>query len=349
MPDPNDPYEARHLRQIAARLRRIKALYGQAIDRITVRVDSIVYRGVTFKLADYPTLKAFIEEEIKALKKGIYIELTDGIRTSWNLANEKNDLLVDKRLAGKKPKLKAKQILYDPNEGALREFLKRKEKGLSLSDRVWRSLRPFPAMIESGLSVGINEGKGAAEMARELKSALLQPDRLFRRVRNAEGELELSRAAKNYKPGRGVYRSSFKNALRLTATETNMAYRTSDFERWQNMPFVVGVQVQLSRSHPRFDVCDHLQGTYPKDFLFKGWHPQCICYSTAKLASDEDYNKMEDAILGLSDDVPDIKQVEKIPASAVAWMEKNAERVKGWSTTPHFIRDNKEYLGKYLK
>lgn len=347
--DLHSKFEKRQLAQIAARLRRIKARYGEAVDRITIAANSIIYRGITFKLSDYSLLKALIKEEIKTLQKGILIEITDGIKTSWALSNEENNLLVDMRLAGKIPKARARRILYDPNEGALKEFLKRKEKGLGLSDRVWNTLKPFPAMIETGLTTGINEGKSAAETARELKGALLEPDRLYRRVRDAKGELQLSRAAKEYRPGQGLYRSSFKNAIRLTATENNAAYRTADFERWQALPFVVGIEVHLSNNHPRYDVCDSLQGVYPKDFHFRGWHPQCICYQTPRMATDEEYNAMEDAILGISDDVPEIKQVENLPAGAVKWMEKNAERVKGYKRLPYFITDNKEYLGGFLK
>jgi hypothetical protein len=349
MPDLNHDYEAKHLKQIAARLRRIKALYGEAIDRISIVANSIVYRGVTFQLKDYPLLKKLIKDEIKTLHGSILIEITDGIKTSWGLSNEKNDLLVDKRLAGKVPRLKAKQILYDPNEAALKEFIKRKEKGLGLSDRVWSTLDPLHTELEKGLAVGISEGRSAAEMARDLKQYLNNPDKLFRRVRDSGGELKLSRAAKAYKPGQGVYRSSFKNSLRLTATETNMAYRSSDFERWNNLAFVVGMEVKLSGQHPKLDVCDAMAGRYPKDYKFVGNHPFCICYSVPILASDSDYNKIEDAILGISDSPPDIKQVESIPASAKRWVEQNAEKIKGWKSKPYFIKNNPEYLNKYLK
>ena len=50
-------------------------------------------------------------------------------------------------------------------------------------------------------------------------------------------------------PGRGVYRSSYMNARRLAATETNIAYRTADHLRWQKMDFVVGIEIVLSDNH----------------------------------------------------------------------------------------------------
>ena len=59
-------------------------------------------------------------------------------------------------------------------------------------------------------------------LSRDVRRYLRNPDKLFRRVRDKHGNLRLSKAAKAYHPGRGVYRSSYRNALRLTATENNM-------------------------------------------------------------------------------------------------------------------------------
>ena len=35
----------------------------------------------------------------------------------------------------------------------------------------------------------------------------------------------------------------------LAVTETNAAYRTADHERWQNLDFVVGIEIHLSGNH----------------------------------------------------------------------------------------------------
>lgn len=60
----------------------------------------------------------------------------------------------------------------------------------------------------------------------------------------------------------------------LAATETNMAYRAADYERWQQLDFVVGIRIELSNNHTclgadgkphRFhDICDDLQKKYPE-------------------------------------------------------------------------------------
>src|SRR5690606_36428057 len=120
-------------------------------------------------------------------------------------------------------------------------------------------------------------------LATQQKQYLIEPDRLYRRVRDLDGKLVLSKAAKEYNPGRGIYRSSYKNAMRLARTETNMAYREADNTRYATSQILLGYEVRLSANHPRYDICDHLKGEYPKDFKFVGWHPQCMCYTVPKL------------------------------------------------------------------
>ena len=119
----------------------------------------------------------------------------------------------------------------------------------------------FNRQIEMTLSSGITVGRPANVMAKDLKDALIEPNRIFRRIRK-DGELVLSRMAKKYHPGQGVYRSSFKNARRLAANETNMAYRTSDFTRRKQLPFVTGITVHLSPQHPLSKLSSKKKGLF---------------------------------------------------------------------------------------
>lgn len=337
-------YEKKHLENILKANQKIKQAFEDSIFEISLAGSKVSYKGEVFELAKFPQLQQKIEALVNKLHAYIYSTTINSIEISWNLSNEKNNLIVDKRLAGKKPSQRAKQILYDPNHEAMQQFIYRKEKGMNLSKRVWRSLGPLKTELEKGLGVGISEGKPAIEMAKDLKQYLNNPDKLFRRVRDAEGKLKLSHAAKNYHPGQGVYRSSFQNALRLTGTETNLAYRSADHERWKQLPFVKGILVHTSNSHPEYDICDQLKGQYPKDFKFTGWHVKCICYATAEQISDEEYDKMEDAILGIGDSHFEPKQIETVPAGFNQWMQENEERIKGWKNKPYWIKDNKQYV-----
>ena len=70
--------------------------------------------------------------------------------------------------------------------------------------------------------------------------------------------------------------------------EIGAADGTADHERWQKMDFVVGIEIHLSgnhtckgrdgKPHAFADICDQLQGKYPKDFKFTG--DICIIHTT---------------------------------------------------------------------
>ena len=179
---------------------------------------------------------------------------------------------------------------------------------------------------------------------------LKHPDKLFRRVRDEHGQLQLSKNAKANHPGQGAYRSSYKNARRLAATETNIAYRTADHMRWQQLDFVVGIEIHLSNNHtlngkPFHDICDELQGRYPKDFKFTGWQPLCRCFATTILKTQTEMAADTKKLLnGGHVDGESVDRVDDVPQAFKDWVENNKERAKGWSTMPYFIRDNPQYI-----
>lgn len=152
-------------------------------------------------------------------------------------------------------------------------FISRSEAGLSLSDRIWQPVKQLCSEMELAMTVAIGNGDSVSQISRYVCQYLNNPDKLFRRIRDEKGNLKLTKAAKAYHPGQGVCRSSAKNAMRIARTETNIAYRRADNTRWQQMDFVIGQEVKLSRNHPVTDICDTLAGRYPKNFVFDGWHP----------------------------------------------------------------------------
>lgn len=345
MPDINDQYYQQHLQLLAKLSRRIKKIYEAAIIDISIAASMVAIKPTKFSLSLYPIIEKKISDSINKLHGEIYSIIVSGIESSWDLSNKKNDLIVDKRLASKKPSKRAKQILYDPNKQALDAFIQRKQLGLTLSDRVWRLTKPFKHEIEQGLGIGISEGRSAKKLASELQKNLQDPDRLFRRVKSDEGKMLLSTAARNYHPGQGIYRSSYKNALRLTKTENNIAYRSADFERWQKSPFVTGIEIKLSKNHPRYDICDNLVGRYPKEFKFVGFHPNCLCFAVPIMMNQEQFSQRQDEILGIGKlDERMISKVKAIPSVAKRWIERNADRINGLKNKPYWVRDNPEYI-----
>lgn len=309
----------------------------------------------TFDKAN-PAVKKRAEKMLNQLNTQLEAAIVNGIRSAWTLSNNKNNELTRVVLGKAIGKIgKEQERRYFSNNGkALEAFLQRKEKGMDLSQRVWQVTKDYQELIERGLELGIKTGNDAQTMARDLKAYLKQPDKLFRRVRDDNGDLQLSKRAAQYHPGQGVYRSSYKNALRLAITETNMAYRTADYERWQDMDFVIGIRIVLSNNHttkdskgktvPLKDICDELQGTYPKTFKFTGWHPHCRCHVETILKSEDEIMADNRRILKGEEPKPNGKEVDKLPKQFTEWLENNQERIDKASALPYFLRDNQRVI-----
>jgi hypothetical protein len=343
--DSTKQYEEALRKATAEAEQQIRKIYERAIIQISLKASTVSLQDKPFALSLYPILEKFIDSQVDQMHKAAVQTIVDSVKRSWDLSNKKNDQFIDKRLAGKNPKPKVNQILYDPNNDALSSFIQRKEKGLNLSSRVWNSLDTFKKEMEQGLGVGIGKGQSALSLASEIKQYLNNPDKLFRRVKNDQGQLALSNAAKNFHPGQGIYRSSYKNSLRLTRTETNIAYRSADHVRWQKLPFVVGIEIKTSNNHPQFDICDKLKGEYPKDFKFTGWHPQCRCYQVPKLMTDSEYDKFEDSILNDTEfEGASRNEIVKPPDAFGQFLKQNSDRIAGWSNKPYWLKDNPEIV-----
>lgn len=274
--------------------------------------------------------------------------IESGSKKQWLFACAKNDGFISSIMDTSKLSKARLKKMQDRNLDALSAFQSRKVEGMNLSQRVWKYVDQYKAQMESALDVGLGEGRSADELSRDVRQNLREPNRLFRRVRDKRGNLVLSKNARAYHPGQGVYRSSYKNAMRLTRSEINMAYRESDYQRWQQLDFVVGFEIHRSNHEPlcKCDICSKLVGRYPKTFKFKGWHPQCMCYATPILMDEEtfDANELGDlkaALHGTEYKHLQAKNiVSEMPKEFTEWVEQHIEAQKGWSSTPYFIRDN---------
>ena len=349
-------YEALHRLHLEAYSRMIAGAYDKAIyEAVAVAVTIHGVKppeGEIFTFDKHPAAKKRIEGVMAGLQKRMQGIIEQGVRAEWTLANNKTDALV-KRVYGKSLETmpeERKRLLLSNNEDAREAFIQRKEKGLGLSDRVWKYTEQFKSEIEMGLDIGIRGGKSADELSRALRGFLREPNKLFHRVRDEHGQLKLSARAKAYHPGQGVYRSSYKNALRLAVTETNIAYRTADHERQKALDFVVGIEVHLSGNHtlngkPFKCMCDDLVGKYPKDFKFTGWHPNCRCYTTPILKTPEEMATDTQKLLrGEPTDGRSVNAVGDVPEGFKAWLSENKGRIDGGASLPYFIRDNRPWV-----
>lgn len=256
---------------------------------------------------------------------------------------------------------------------ASKTFAKEIAKGnITASQRVWNGA--VLGQMETAVQESLFEGTSARRMATKLQQFLTDPDSCFRRfristgvdtdgknaygrkwkkrVRHSDGSITWKDAdPKDYPTGQGIYHSSYKNAFRYARTTTNIAYRTADYNRYQELAFIIGIEIRLSNNPAHIsDICDELKGKYPKDFKWTGWHPNCMCYQVPILAKQADLDKMVDSILDGEDpeNVEVDNKIEDMPENFVEWLKSNKSRFEladKNSTLPYFLRDN-EWITK---
>ncbi len=315
---------------------------------------------------------------LRSMYSQIYKEIRDDAEKEWMLSNDSNDRLMNSLFGGNAIEDNHFARYFNRNKEAMDAFMSRKisSDGLGLSQKIWDYVGQHKIELEDSIDLAIGEGTPANRLATKLKEYLLQPDRFYRRFRikiseDANGNPVygtiwkrkifdketglykwINEDPKKYKSGTGVYRSSYRNAQRLARTETNMAYRSADFERWQQLPFVVGVEIRLSNNHPKLDICDDLKGIYPKEFKWVGWHPHCRCYMTPVMATQGEMDKMIDDILsGDSGDIQSANSVDDYPAEFKTWITNNEDRIAAATekgTLPYFIKDNAAGVKKII-
>lgn len=362
----SDKWNARNTRNMAAVQRAIDELFKKlASEAALIASIAPVDGNKLFSFDNYPMTKQRVERLLRDMRNGVQAVVANGIDMGWQLGNDKNDALVDEYFGANVSKLSPEQrkAYYTNNAEAQAAFKTRRDNGLNLSDRVWRYSDQFKNEIEMSIDIGLGDGLDADELSRRLRTYLREPKKLFRRVKDKYGTLQLSKAAKAYHPGQGVYRSSYKNARRLAATETNIAYRASDYERYQQLDFVVGIRIELSNNHtlngvPLYDICDELsaplgsnategRGCYPKDFKFTGWHPLCRCTTFTILKTPEEMAVDNARIIAGKPLTESKYKISNVPDEFNEWIAANRERAKGWASMPYFVRDNPQYVSDF--
>lgn len=326
-----------------------------------------------------------VEALLRRLHSAVTMAIEQGIKLEWEQANQECDKLIASVFGKKVMESPEFSAWMGRNSAARDAFISRSENGLNLSDRVWKSVRQLRDEMEVAMTVSIGEGESASSMSRKVREYLNNPDDMFRRFRYKKGEKDIidpetgevtgteivwgkkwKKRIKDeatgkykwidydrddYKTGSGVYKSSARNAMRVARTETNIAYRRADNARWQDMDFVLGQRVQLSRNHPKKDICDKLAGDYPKDFVFDGWHPQCFCFCTPILMDEDEMAKVTEAFLKGEKYTPKGKPITDYPQNFKDWVTEHqgdiaAARERG--TEPYFIRNNAQAVDEII-
>lgn len=281
--------------------KRLGRLYSDYVKKLTSLGygEDVLEDDALFNFDNFPQLKArlndifndYYQNSLLCYKSGI----TDGVALAYNH---------DEMVIGGYSVLTDKAIRV-ARDTAAATFISNRLKtknGLNLAQIIWnycqQTKSEFEMAMSNTIADGIKKGSSAEEVGKSIRKYLNDTDMMYRRyhtikvqkngkkkdvvtwrrrriidgkVRFVEEPLE--------KVGMGVYRSARKNALRVARTEINAAYHKARNERWQNEPFVIGQYIHVSPQHNIDDICNDLEGRYPKDYVWISWHSQCICTS----------------------------------------------------------------------
>ena len=332
MAKPKTPNQQKAYAALRSRINKYSIMVQQIYDMLNLEASQIALRtdydgsqATPFSFSNYPQTADAVNKLRSAFVSNIRAVIYTGTSQEWKESNLLQDLLVNKMLKyyGSKAGGKKHKVYYDPNSDALKAFQRRRDKGMNLSEKLWKQSGEYKTELENALSSGIEKGISAVTLSKRLSKYLQNFESL----------------KKDYKEKYGKATDCHNceyNSIRLARTEINMAYRTAEQERWKKLDFVVGYRIKLSKSHPRPDICDDLQGVYPKDFKFTGWHPNCFCYCIPVLKTEEEF---------WSDSTTSVNAPKGYPRSFSQWLVKNEDSIKSSEkkgTLPYFLRDNKK-------
>ena len=304
------------LREVSKILKRTDGIFKRMAEEIASALSTYRYRKGSKVWVLNERSRKKLDKVLAKYQSILLSHIKAGSTSTWQLLEKQSNQLTGKYKSSMPNQLYT--ALTSSNTDALSAFLGRGEGRYKLSERVWNVQRSTQRQVEAYLSEGLSVGRSSAKMARDLEIYLNRSDVSF--INNGEDtKKKRSRPGKNLRPGRGVYKSSLANAKRLARNEVNLAYRTADSLRRSELPFVTGIEVKLSASHPEYDICDELKGDYPKDFPFSGWHVNCLCYTTSKTMTAKQYGAFRRGEF-------EPKYTIKVPQKAKDYLSEKEER-----------------------
>lgn len=334
MGKPKIPSQKSRYASLNQRLNKYLLLVQQIFDDLNLEAakaaTSVSYDaedGKPFRFSDFPTLKKRVEDLRQRYVDDIGAVIYSGISSEWKKSNEVQDLLASGVLKAYGADVHGDRfkIYYEPNNDAMQAFKKRRANGRTLSQKLWNQSRNYTEEMEYAISSAIEKGTSAVTLSKRLSKYLHDFPSLQKDYKDKYGKAVECHDCE--------YRS-----MRLARSEINMAYRTAEQDRWEEMDFVVGYEIKLSGSHPAEDICDMLKGKYPKDFVWTGWHPNDLCYKIPILKTEDEFWNY-----GESRDKPSSKQVVDVPDGFMEWVADNEARISAArlnGTLPFFIKDN---------
>lgn len=318
-------YDKQHIQKILAQQSEVANIFNRFILSITPFLQQWANRSSDNVWLRNQVGEKCVDRELDKLQSLLLTNLTAFNIDAWKRSEMKNEDFISEYVKGMAIDSVRKQGMFATNKDALSQLRKGFDaRDNNLSPMVWNLADQTKTQLEYYLQTGLSVGRSSSRISQDLRQILNEPDKRFRRVKDKERKLVMSQPMKNYHPGQGIYRSSKMNALRLTATSTNMSYRTADYERWSKQDFILGIEIHRSANNRGpCKICDAMVGKYPKTFKFIGFHPFCICFATPITMEPDNF-----ADFLLNDTVPQEQVITDIPKTAKDFVDENKNGVQ---------------------
>lgn len=298
----------------------VQGIYDRMANSLSIAIDGINYDGsAEFLFEDFPELRQTVNELMTDYVAQMNNLIYSGTSKEWRNSNLLQDLLARKVLKTYEFESKGRkyQRYFQSNSDALKAFQRRADNGMNLSQKLWAQSVSLRKELEQTISTAIDRGQSAVVLSKKISKYLND----FPSLKSDYSE----------KFGKAVTcRDCQYASIRLARTEINMAYRKAEQLRWKQFDFILGYEVKLSKSHPAPDICDELQGKYPKDYTFVGWHPNCMCYVVPIVMTDDEYYGNRQTV----------RKVDDVPENYKLWVRNNEDRIANWKSLPYFLQMN---------
>lgn len=295
-----------------AQEKRLYAMFNDAANRVEARINAYTREGKIIPTRLVGLLGKSVNPQpesirgiIRSLRPPVTSNITSGVQQSVNLGMKAQiaglggiksvrSLMIGSSFIGKDGKIRMYDVRKETwgeskwgriNKRATDFLVRTQYGGDTLSNRVWDLTHESEVLIRNRINTGVILGESAADVARDCKQYLREPTRRFRRIRK-DGKLVLSAPAKAFKPGRGVYRNAYNNAMRVARTEMNRAYHEGTVRYGLEKTWIKGWISRVGSGNPaEYDASVNGQ------FFPKGsppnipYHPNCMCH--AELVLDE--------------------------------------------------------------
>lgn len=297
---------------------------GEDIKRLMLEIDLSKFDNSSFTLDGNILKGSPLWFAVQNSQKQFQIGLRNIVRRSMFESWKKGNILADEMLKKAYDNFPKDELKHNPKSWKALEN-RQLFKGRTLSGRIWTLSNDYKREITETLRVGHFNGESADKVAKRLVKYINKPE---------QREVDLKKLGKES----DVKGSVFKKAKSLAGNERNIAFREAENDRMQ-AEYVLGFKINLSNAHPRVDICDFVNGDYPVWFKWNGWHPNCLCFRTYILPSQEELNEYFKARREKKEYIFK-NRIKDVPPNFKSYMRKHFSQMNAWKSKPYFMVDN---------